>query len=271
MRNWYILLVSLLALPYDGSAQSVEFTSLPVRNPYSFGTAQGQVHGVDVTNYGVALFIDFSVWDEYHNWWTKPFFNAPITSIQTNGTFYAPIITGGSDSLSETVAAYVVPLDYNIPLVSSAGSIPAEIESNSIAKVIADRPNDGSSFAFAGFPWTIEESYWINRPGDNYFTPNAFTPDVPLLDGQGRMRLVIRHFTNDLNDEWLCSEAWLADSLGYGTYRFSIGTDVSQFPDPLVLGLFLRSNDSQYHHRELGMMFSNGATVGSPDSWQYAI
>jgi len=40
-------------------------------------------------------------------------------------------------------------------------------------------------------------------------------------------------------------------SLGYGTYRFYVGSDVRKLGPNAVLGLSTWHDDSSYHHREI--------------------
>src|SRR5712671_6333376 len=88
-------LAGIIVAPIDVTtvlaASSIVFTSVP---PYgSFNNLQGVVHGVNPANYRVAVFINVNG----AGWFTKPTCGAPLTTIQTDGTWTADITTGGSD------------------------------------------------------------------------------------------------------------------------------------------------------------------------------
>ncbi|HEY6390463.1 MAG TPA: glycosyl hydrolase family 17 protein [Bryobacteraceae bacterium] len=97
----------------------------------------GNVLHVRPADYKIALYIQV-----FGNWWTKPFFNQPLTSIQSDGTFFSPIVTGGSDAQSTRVHAFVVPNGYNPPLLAGSSTLPAELTQNSVANVEVIRGAD---------------------------------------------------------------------------------------------------------------------------------
>ncbi|HEX4795642.1 MAG TPA: glycoside hydrolase family 16 protein [Humisphaera sp.] len=78
------------------------------------GSASGQVVGVDLSKYqGVAVYIKVG-----SGWWTKPFFNQPITAIQPDGLWSAQITTGGFTDINNAteVRAYLIPVGFTVPL-----------------------------------------------------------------------------------------------------------------------------------------------------------
>jgi hypothetical protein len=87
------------------------------------------------------------------------------------------------------------------------------------------------------------------------------------VDQAGKLHLKIAY----LNGAWRCAEVILSESLGHGIYRFTLDTDIANFPDPIVVGFFTYSDDALYAHREIDVEFSNGAVVGKPNPWQFVI
>jgi len=110
------------------------------------GDALGIVTGMgpsDYPNYGIAVIIEVG-----GVWWTKPYFNAPMTSIKPDGTWIAAITTGGDDKSAATVNAYLVPRNFSIPILSGSRTIPASLASFPSAS--APRTPSSSSSSSSG-------------------------------------------------------------------------------------------------------------------------
>ena len=252
-----LLATALLAGIRAGIAQSIQFDPLPP--PGASGTASGHCRDVDVSKYGVALFINV-----FGTWWTKPTFTRPITSLENDGSFINLITTGGQDACSQTVAAYVVPLDTGADSIRANGEarLPSALDQIAIAHVVTSR-SAAATILFAGRVWLIkmtEDCVW--GPGPNYFSN-----DNVSVDSQGRLHLKVAY----VNGAWRCAEVILTESLGYGTYTFRFDSDLSGLPDPIVIGAFTYSDNPEHTHREIDLEFSNGGVVGAPQNLQYAI
>jgi hypothetical protein len=79
------------------------------------GYLKGKVTGVSPSLYRVAVYI------HVNGWWTKPFWNNPLTTINSDGTFVCNIDTGGWDQNASQVVAFVVPKDYYPPSLGGGG------------------------------------------------------------------------------------------------------------------------------------------------------
>lgn len=251
---------------------SIMFTHTPPKGEEN-GRVNGYVQNVDTTKYGIAFFINY-----YGTWWTKPSGIRPILPINSNQTFEIfPWYSYGTDIYADTFAAFVVPLTYSnsIPIVLGNLSIPAEIYSNSIAKVIFDRRTTKDFISFAGYNWekkvTIDDTYnWGGTfdPGSNWWGQG---PGNISVDNNGKLHLSI-FYTNNF---WSCSEVISYNSFGYGLYRFKVETNMSNFPARIILGMFTYSDDPGVNkgHREIDFEFSNGAVVaeGTSNNWQNVI
>ncbi|MBI3248820.1 MAG: DUF1929 domain-containing protein [Deltaproteobacteria bacterium] len=111
---------------------TISFTYVP---PYgSFQDLQGQVDNVDSSAYKIAVFIRVR-----GGWWTKPYWDTPLTPIRPDGTWTCDITTGGVDQEATAIVAYLVPNGYNPPLMGGQSSLPAELELNSITKAETTR------------------------------------------------------------------------------------------------------------------------------------
>ena len=110
---------------------TLEFTQVPPRG--SFDNLEGRVLHVDPSQYRVAVYIYVS------GWWTKPYFNQPLTTIQADGRWVCDITTGGVDEQASKIAAYVVPANFQPPLLSGDSSLPAELDNTAVASLVVNR------------------------------------------------------------------------------------------------------------------------------------
>lgn len=111
---------------------AIEFTSVPSRG--SFGNLFGRVLNVSPAEYNVAVFIYVG-----SGWWTKPYWEEPLTAIGSDGTWATDITTGGNDEQATRIAAFLVPAGYNPPLASGDSTLPAELEQWAVAKIEVTR------------------------------------------------------------------------------------------------------------------------------------
>lgn len=125
--NW-----SGTSIPGGPGNPTIEFTYVP---PYgSFENLSGQIWHVRPSDYRVAVYIKVR-----GGWWTKPYWNTPLTVIRPDGSWTCDITTGGVDQEATAIVAYLAPNGYSPPLMSGGSTLPGEIEQNSVAKVETTR------------------------------------------------------------------------------------------------------------------------------------
>ena len=124
--NW-----SQVSIPGGPGEPEIEFSYIP---PYGcLNRLKGQVWHVNPSNYKVAVYI------HVFGWWTKPYWDKPLTMIQKNGAWTCDITTGGDDKKATAIAAYLVPNGYIPPVISGETTLPLELEQNSVAQVTTSR------------------------------------------------------------------------------------------------------------------------------------
>ncbi len=103
-------------LPGGPGTPKVEFSYVP---PYgSFDNLRGQVWHAAPAEHRIAVYIYVG-----GGWWTKPFFDAPLTSINCDGSWTCDITTGGIDEKATRIFACLLPTAY-IPPSASGGALP---------------------------------------------------------------------------------------------------------------------------------------------------
>lgn len=110
----------------------IEFTYVPPIG--SSDNLRGQIFHVRPVDHGVAVYIKVR-----GKWWTKPYWNDPVTVIFPDGSWVCDITTGWVDPEATEVTAYLIPGHYQPPLMSGETSLPAELEANALAWVSALR------------------------------------------------------------------------------------------------------------------------------------
>lgn len=92
---------------------------------------------------------------------------------------------------------------------------------------------------FSGYTWWVKNSTGLVGPGPNYFSNST---DNVWVDGSGRLHLKITY--DSASHHWKSAEMWALNSLGYGTYRFTLETEVDNLDPSAVLGLFTYLDDN---------------------------
>ncbi len=119
-------------IPGGPGDPSIEFTYVP---PYgSTDYLLGQAWHVKPSEYNVAVYIKVG-----SGWWTKPYLNSPLTLIGLDGSWTCNIVTGGVDQEATQIAAYLLPAEYDPPLMTGGSTLPDTLEMNSVAKVTVTR------------------------------------------------------------------------------------------------------------------------------------
>lgn len=117
---------------------------------------------------------------------------------------------------------------------------------------VAALESSASTLSFAGRTWAVKMG--TSGPG-----PNTFTAAAVNVDDAGALHLRI---AQDARGAWTCGEVLLNESLGYGTYTWTVASDAAAISgvDPnIVLGLFTYADDSH----ELDAEFSRWGNVSA--------
>ena len=117
--------------PGGSGTPEITFTYTPPIG--SDNDLEGQVRHVESALYGVVVYI------YVNGWWTKPYWNDPVTTINCDGSFVTDITTDESDVIATQIAAFLIPYDYDPPSMSGGGALPDELYQNAVAYIIVDR------------------------------------------------------------------------------------------------------------------------------------
>jgi len=243
----------------DAATPSILITNLPAYGSTNY-LAGVVLNGNPATN-AVAVFI----YVPGYGWVTKPTCAQRLTTIQTNGSWSANIVTGGGDTNATRIAALLVSTNYNQPCVNPLANLPTNIYAQAIAKTVVTRPSPGVRFlSFAGHDWWVKTSAGKVGPGPNYFsdsTNNVWT------DTNGWLHLRITHRTN----AWQCAEIVSARTFGTGSYRFDLNSPADSINTNVTLGLFTWSDDSVFADRELDVECGRWNNAADTNNSQFVV
>jgi len=258
LRLFFILALVVLSLGVSnvvGASPIIEFTFIP---PYgSTLDLEGRVREVNPADHKVAVYI----FVEGAGWWTKPYFAQPLTPIQNDSTWICDITTGGSDIYATKIRAFLLPNGVDPPLVGGQATLPASLDTISVANVYTIRTP--KTISFSGYEWWVKASVGRVGPGPNYFSDS--TENV-WVDGQGWLHLKI----TQRNGEWYCPEVISKNSFGYGKYVFYVTRRIGQLDRNVVLGLFTWDDSPEESHREIDIEFSRWG-VQTDTNAQYVV
>lgn len=218
----------------------------------------GHVECVNPADYKVAVYIYYS------GWYTKPYYNAPLTNINPDSTWTCDITTGGNDTQASKIAAFLVPTGYNPPIMSGGAPLPDTLFDNALDYVHVERT--ARTLTFADREWHVKASTYLEGPGPNYFSDS--TNDV-WVDADGRLHLKIAYHDN----RWYSTEVFTTEPLGYGDYVFKLSSPVDQLNENVVFGLFTWDSvaPSDQHSREIDVEFSRWGNPGNPNNAEYVV
>jgi hypothetical protein len=130
--------------------------------------------------------------------------------------------------------------------------------------VLAGRPAPPRApISFAGYSWAVKSSAGKVGPGPNYFSSS---PSNVWVDSAGLHMKITRS-----GGRWYSAEVILQRNLGYGTYRWTLGSSVGSLDRNVVLGLFTWDDANTDNHRELDVEVAKWGNASDPTNAQYVV
>lgn len=232
----------------------IEFTRVPGYG--STSSLRGKVYGVDPKKHEVAVYI------YVYGWWTKPYWATPLTSIKGNGTWKCDITTSANDSQATEVIAFLIPKGDDAEPGRGQQSFAPRMYEFPYARAVRDPSL--RKIDFAGYTWWVKQGDSLG-PGPNHFSDSE--QDV-FVDPDGYLHLRIAQ----RDGRWHCSEIVGCESLGHGTYIYTIESRLDLLDENVVLGLFTWEDDVvQYNYREIDFEFSRWGDPDDPNCGQYVV
>ena len=196
----------------------------------------GTVTGVNPSQVWVVVFV------RTNRWYIQPYADArAYLPVDTNGKFETWIREW------RQIAAFVIPKNYNaLAEQEPYKPFPLSVDCANVLAIGAH-----PTIQFSGYEWAVKAGELLG-PCQVYggWCGNDFSASNENVwaDSQGRLHLKITY----RNGTWYCAEVYLTESLGHGTYKFQLSSDVALLDKNLVAGLFTYEDLD----RELDIEFS---------------
>lgn len=125
---------------------------------------------------------------------------------------------------------------------------------------------DGDIVTFSGIDWLVKGNGQLQGPGPNYFSKRE--EDI-FLDDNGFLHMRI---AKD-GDTWYSTEVVTIDTMGYGTYTFTVDGDFQGLPNNVVVGLFTWDTNTFYEqaNSEVDIEFSKWGGSFDETVLQYGV
>ena len=136
------------------------------------------------------------------------------------------------------------------------GTAPAAVEAKPPAGK-GGKPGYPDRITFSGRSWQVKSSKSAVGPG-----PNVFSTQNVSVDSNGHLHLEIVQLDDGT---WTAAEVIADDSLGYGTYQFSVASPVNDLDPQVVLGMFTWSDKARFAHREIDVEIARWGKPASED------
>ncbi len=126
-------------------------------------------------------------------------------------------------------------------------------------------PYLGRKIKFSRYWLLIQQSSYPIGAGPNYYTDDS--NDV-WVDPNGRLHLNIK--VKDPN--WYCSEVIANENFGYGTYAYTLESNIDQLDPNIILGLFIYDvPKKQGDPREIDVELTKWGDPNDPNNAQFVV
>lgn len=125
---------------------------------------------------------------------------------------------------------------------------------------------NGDILQFAGRNWVIKHGSVLFGPGPNYFSNH---PDDIWIDQDGYLHLTI----SERDEIWYATEVVSEDTMGYGTYVWTVQGDLKNLDPSAVLGLFTWDNNTfqEEANSEVDIEFAKWGEADMDTTLQYGV
>lgn len=125
---------------------------------------------------------------------------------------------------------------------------------------------NGNILTFSGREWDIKFAEILLGPGNNYFTNH---PNDVWVDDQDQLHLTV----TQRGGRWRCTEVVSRDTMGYGTYIWTVKGNPVDIDPLIVLGLFTWDNNSfqSQANSEVDIEFAKWGDAEEEYTLQYGV
>ena len=247
--------LSVLELGSQSVQPTISITTIPAWG--QDGSISGSVYGAGTQPLNLFLF----VFIPDVGWTGLPDLCSPLTN--TSGQFAVNATPNVIYRAATRYSAYLTPTSVVPNCTTGSSTIPFAIQRNAVASVTYARIPQYQTLTFGGLEWYIKDAPVQVSPGPQFFLQsNAF------VDSAGQLHLRI----SPCGGSWCAAEVFTKQAVGYGSYRFTIGSQLSSLDPNITLGLF--SWDGQagdQYNREWDIEFGRWGNPGAAANAQFVV
>jgi len=217
-------------------------------------TIGGKASGINPEDARILLYAHAS-----DRWWVQPAADRPLITIGANGNWQTETHLGFEYAVLLVDKSYA-PAAQLPALPSNSDCVWAQIHVQGSSQSVPRRATASvapRTIRFSNIDWFVKRER--SGPGPNQFSDSE---DNVRVDAEGRLHLQI----TNRGGTWFCAEVIASQSLGHGTYRFSVSSSLADLDSSVVLGMFTWSDDPQFAHRELDVEISRWGVADAEDA-----
>lgn len=183
--------------------------------------------------------------------------------IQSTGSFTVSVTGGIMGRYATRFSAYLVPSSLSVPCAQGASTIPFIYQQNAVSVATIPRIPQYSTITFGGLTWFVKAAPMQVSPPNQFFVQqNAF------VDSVGQLHLQL----SQCGGAWCAAEIFTTQTLGYGTYTFTINSPVNNLDPNVTLGLFpWDAQAGDHYNREWDIEFGRWGNAGASANAQYVV
>ena len=251
-----LAVLSVLQLGSQSATGTVVITSLP-----SWGQAgqlTGYIYGLPANQ--VALYIFAFIPDV--GWVSVP--GCGQAAIDSTGQFSINASPALIDTYATRFSAYLIPTSLgSVPCLQGAPTIPFIVVNNALSFSSYPRLANYQTLSFGRLDWFVK-----TPPVQVYPNSQFFVGDNAFVDASGQLHLKV----TQCSGSWCSAEVFTKQAVGYGTYSFTIASQVNNLDPNLTLGLFTwDAQAADQYNREWDIELSRWGNTSASSNAQYVV
>jgi hypothetical protein len=137
------------------------------------------------------------------------------------------------------------------------------IQQKAVGTATIPRIQQYSTVTFGGLTWFVKTAPLPVYPGNQFFVqPNVY------VDDSGQLHLQL----NQCGDSWCAAEVFTTQAVGYGTYTFTINSQLHNLDPTVTLGLFpWDAQAGDQNNREWDVEFGRWGNANATANAQYVV
>jgi hypothetical protein len=167
------------------------------------------------------------------------------------------------DRTATRYSAYLVPASLNPGCQGEAPAIPFLLTHNAVASATIPRLPQDPVISFGGLNWHVKSPPVPVYPGPQFYVQNN-----AVIDSLGQLHLDL----SQCSGSWCAAELVSVDAVGYGSYTFTLNSQLNNLDPNVTLGMFVWDGQaSDQSFREWDIEFGRWGNANATANAQYVV